>query len=197
MKRCAIYARVSTVGHGQTTDNQTRELHQAAAEKGWKIVSEFVDNGISGAKDRTQRPGFNALWEAVVAHKIDVVAVWSTDRLGRSLSHLVSFMDDLRKAGKVDLYIHTQGFDTTTPAGRAMFQMSGVFAEFEREMICTRVKAGLARAKEDGKTLGAPKTAKEPAIRKLLEAGFGFREIRRETGAGYSSIQRIKREMGI
>ena len=97
MKRVATYVRVSTT-LGQTTDNQTRELRAACVQRGWTITHEFADNGISGAKDRAHRPGFDALWKAVKAREIDVVAVWSVDRLGRSLAQLIAFMDELRAA---------------------------------------------------------------------------------------------------
>ena len=107
----------------------------------------FEDQGISGAKGRDQRPAFDALLKAAVRREIDMIAVWSSDRLGRSLSHLVEVLQTIRDTG-IGLYIHTQAVDTTTPAGRALFGMLGVFAEFEREMIVARVNAGLARTKE-------------------------------------------------
>jgi Resolvase, N terminal domain len=129
-KRAAIYARVST--DGQTTDNQLCELHLVAERNGWPIVQEFVDQGISGAKGRDQRPAFNALWKGAIRREFDVVMVWAVDRLGRSLSHLVNFLSEIH-AKKVDLFIHQQGIDTTTPAGKALFGMMGVYAEFERD----------------------------------------------------------------
>src|SRR5688500_9516542 len=128
-KRAAIYARVST--DGQTTDNQIRELRQVAERNGWQLVQEYVDHGISGAKGREQRPAFDALWKGATRREFDVVMVWAVDRLGRSLSHLVNFLSEIH-AKKVDLFIFQQGIDTTTPAGKALFGMMGVFAEFER-----------------------------------------------------------------
>src|SRR5262249_58608736 len=128
-KRAAIYARVST--DGQTTDNQLRELRQVAERNGWLIVQEFIDQGISGAKGREHRPAFDALWKGAVRREFDVVMVWAVDRLGRSLANLVNFLSEIH-AKKVDLFIHQQGIDTTTPAGKALFGMMGVFAEFER-----------------------------------------------------------------
>ena len=124
IKRAAIYARVST--DGQTTDNQLRELRQVAERNGWQIVQEYIDHGISGAKGREQRPAFDALWKGSTRREFDVVMVWAVDRLGRSLSHLVNFLDEIH-AKKVDLFIHQQGIDTTTPAGHALFSMIGVF----------------------------------------------------------------------
>ena len=191
--RVASYVRVSTT-HGQTTDNQTRELRAACEAKGWTITKEYADNGISGAKGRDQRPGLDALWQAVTNHEIDVVAVWAVDRLGRSLSQLVAFMDDLRKAGNVHLYIHTQGIDTTTPGGMAMFQMVGVFAQFEREMIRSRVRAGLDRARESGTKLGRKFSPREEEIRALVKTGASTRQIRKLTGVGCSLITRLREE---
>ena len=112
--RAAIYGRVST--DGQTVDNQLRELRMVAERNGWQIVQEFVDKGISGAKGREQRPAFDALWKGAIRKEFDVVMVWAVDRLGRSLSHLVNFLSEIH-AKKVDLFIHQQGIDTTTPAG--------------------------------------------------------------------------------
>lgn len=136
IKRAAIYARVST--DGQTTENQLRELRAVAERNGWLIVQEYIDQGISGAKGREQRPAFNALWKGATRREFDVVVVWAVDRLGRSLTHLVNFLSELH-AKKVDLFIYQQGVDTTTPAGKALFGMMGVFAEFERSMIQERV----------------------------------------------------------
>src|SRR5439155_24204914 len=113
---------------------QRRELTEAAERRGWRIVAEFVDEGISGAKGRDQRPAFDRLCKGIVRHEFDIVAAWSVDRLGRSLQDLVGFLGEVHGAG-VDLYLDRQGLDTSTPAGKAMFQMLGVFAEFERSMI--------------------------------------------------------------
>jgi DNA invertase Pin-like site-specific DNA recombinase len=120
---------------------------------------------------------------------------WSVDRLGRSLQDLVGFLSEIH-ALRIDLYLHQQGLDTTTPAGKAMFQMMGVFAEFERAMIQERVRAGLRRAKADGKRLGRPRidSATESAIRKSLAAGMGICRAAREHGVGTAVAQRIKHE---
>ncbi len=158
-KRVAIYARVST--DGQSTDNQLRELATVAGRHGWEVAATFTDQGISGAKGRDGRPGFDALCGAVARREVDLVAAWSVDRLGRSLQDLVAFLEELRAKG-VDLYLHVQGLDTSTPAGRAMFQMLGVFSEFERAMIQERVRAGLARARASGKRLGRPPALTPP-----------------------------------
>src|SRR5262249_15550221 len=132
-KRVAIYVRVST--DQQTTANQERELRQVAERHDWHVVEVFRDNGISGAKDR--RPGLDALLKGVSKRDFNMVAAWSVDRLGRSLQNLISLLGELH-AKRVDLYLHQQGLDTSTPAGRAMFQMMGVFAEFERAILRER-----------------------------------------------------------
>ncbi len=153
-KRVALYCRVST--DGQTVENQISELKVAAKRHGWKSVKIFTDEGISGAKGRDGRPGFDALHKAIARKEVDLVAAWSVDRLGRSLQDLVAFLEELQSKG-VDLYLHQQGIDTTTPAGKMLFQMMGVFAEFERTMIQERIHAGLGRARAKGKALGRPR----------------------------------------
>ncbi len=189
-KNVALYARVST--DGQSTENQLRELRAAIARHGWSIVAEYVDHGISGAKGRKDRPRFDALLHAVARKEFDMVAAWSVDRLGRSLQDLVGFLGDLQSK-RVDLYLHQQALDTSTPSGKAMFGMLGVFAEFERTIIQERVKAGLARARAKGKTLGRPKTGPkvEAKIRELAVQGMGKGKIARTLGIGTSVAQRV------
>ena len=194
VKRVAIYVRVST--DGQSTDNQRQELEQVARRHEWEIAATFVDRGISGAKGREQRPGYSALWSAVSRRDVDLVAAWSVDRLGRSLQDLVAFLGELKAKG-VDLYLHQQGLDTSTPAGKAMFQMMGVFAEFERGMIQERVRAGLARARakgtKSGNAIGRPVVsgAIEDRIRELRANGMGMLRIAREARCGVSVVQRV------
>ena len=132
MKRAALYLRVSTID--QTTANQERELREVASRMGCDFVRVYKDHGISGAKGRDGRPEFDRLLRDAAHRKFDMVMAWSVDRLGRSLQDLVHFLSELH-ALHVDLFLHQQGFDTTTPAGKALFQMMGVFAEFERSMI--------------------------------------------------------------
>jgi DNA invertase Pin-like site-specific DNA recombinase len=153
MKRAVLYLRVSTID--QTTANQERELREIAARMGCEITKVYKDHGISGAKGRDKRPDFDALCRDATKRQFDVIMAWSVDRLGRSLQHLVGFLSELH-ALRIDLFLHQQGLDTTTPAGKAMFQMMGVFAEFERAMIQERVRAGLARARSERKRLGRP-----------------------------------------
>ena len=191
--RVAIYARVST--DGQTTENQLLELRKVVANNDWTIVQEFVDHGISGAKGRDQRPQYDAMLKGVTRRDFDLIAAWSVDRLGRSLQHLVGFLSEIQSKG-VNLFLHQQGLDTTTPSGRAMFGMLSVFSEFERSMIQDRVKAGLMRARERGAIIGRPKTSKntEDAIRSLRTEGKGIRKIAKELGIGVSVVQRVVTE---
>jgi DNA invertase Pin-like site-specific DNA recombinase len=189
--RAALYARVST--SGQATDNQLRDLKEAASRHGWEVTAIFTDEGISGAKGREQRAGLAALMKLVARREVDIVAAWSVDRLGRSLQDLVAVLGDINAKG-VDLYLHQQGLDTTTPSGRAMFQMLGVFSEFERSMIRERVNAGLARARAQGKRLGRPSNDDPKLlseVRRLRAEGVGINRIARQLGVGTSLIQRL------
>ncbi len=192
--RAALYARVST--DRQSTENQLRELRQAAERLGWEVVQEFVDRGISGAKGRKDRPQLDAMLKGVARKDFDIVASWSVDRLGRSLIDLVNMLQELHSTG-IDLYLHQQGINTTTPAGKALFGMMGVFAEFERGMIQERVRAGLARAKakgtKSGNPIGRPVVSEvvEDRIRELRAEGLGILKIAREAGCGVSVVQRV------
>lgn len=192
--RVALYARVST--DKQSTENQLRELRDAAQRLGWNVVGEFVDRGISGAKGPKDRPQLAGLLRGVSRKDFDVVAAWSVDRLGRSLIDLVNLLQELHATG-VDLYLHQQGVNTTTPAGRALFGMMGVFAEFERGMIQERVRAGLARAKAKGTKSGNPigrpaVSAKiEDRIRVLRAEGLGMLKVAKLVGCGVSVVQRV------
>jgi DNA invertase Pin-like site-specific DNA recombinase len=198
MRRAALYLRVSTVD--QTTANQERELREVAARMGVEVVKVYKDHGISGSKGRDKRPAFDALCKAATRREIDLVMAWSVDRLGRSLQGLVEFLSELHASG-VDLFLHQQGLDTTTPAGKAMFGMMGVFAEFERAMIQERVRAGLARAKaqgtRSGKAIGRPTIPEstERAISKALAKGLGIHKVAATVGVGVGTVQRVKAEM--
>jgi DNA invertase Pin-like site-specific DNA recombinase len=190
MKRVAIYLRVST--SKQDTDNQRRELVEVAARSGWNVVKVYEDAGISGVKGRDKRPGLDAMLKGVNAREFDLVAAWSVDRLGRSLTDLLGILQGLHDKG-VDLFLHQQGLDTSTTAGKAMFQMLGVFAEFERGIIRERINAGLARAKEKGTKLGrrTVKPSVEARIRELRAGGVGILKIGRTVGVGTSVVQRV------
>jgi DNA invertase Pin-like site-specific DNA recombinase len=196
MKRAALYLRVSTLD--QTTANQERELREVAGRMGCEITKVYRDHGVSGAKGRDKRPQFDALCKDAARRQFDIIMAWSVDRLGRSLQDLVAFLAEIHTL-KVDLYLHRQGIDTTTAGGKAMFQMMGVFAEFERAMIQERVRAGLARARAEGTQLGRPKIDEEieEAIRHALarKDRVGVRRIAAEVGCGVGTVQRIAREV--
>ena len=194
MRRAVIYLRVSTLD--QTTANQERELRETADRMGCEIVKVYKDHGISGTRGRDKRPAFDKLCRDAARREFDMVMAWSVDRLGRSLQDLVGFLSELH-ALKIDLFLRQQGLDTTTPAGKAMFQMLGVFAEFERAMIAERVRAGLARARSEGKRLGRPPIA--PALEKRIREALaapgrpGVRVIAKRFGVNPGTVQRISR----
>lgn len=194
-QRVALYARVSTA-QGQTVENQLRDLHAVAARLGWVVVAVFTDEGVSGAKGRDKRPGYDALLKGIARREFDLIAAWSVCRLGRSLQDLVAFLSEVQSR-QIGLYLHVQGLDTTTPAGRALFGMLGVFSEFERAMIRDQVRAGLDRTRAKGTRLGRPPMEPERVeeIRAMLMSGRGIRETARETGAGTATVQRIKQAM--
>jgi DNA invertase Pin-like site-specific DNA recombinase len=190
MKTAALYIRVST--DQQTTDNQRLELEKVAEKSGWTIAHVFEDAGVSGSKGRDKRPGLDAMLKAATKRQFDVVMVWSVDRLGRSLQDLIATMNELQAVG-VDLYLHQQAIDTSTPSGKALFQMCGVFAEFERSMIVERVNAGLSRAKAEGRVGGRPKVDQgiEEKIVELRAQGLGILKIAKTLGVGTSVVQRV------
>ena len=159
-------------------------------------MAEYRDAGISGAKGRDMRPGLDQMLKDASKRRFDVVMAWAIDRLGRSLIDLLGTIQTLEACG-VDMYLDQQSIDTTTPAGRLMFQVTGAFAEFERSMIRQRVNAGLKRAVAAGKTLGRPRIGEkvEKRIRDQLKAGNGILKVARELGVGTGTVQRIAKEM--
>ena len=193
-KTAALYLRVST--GEQTVENQRRDLEAAAKRHGWRIAAVFEDRGVSGAKGRDKRPGLDRLLKGVARREFDLVAAWSVDRLGRSLRDLLDTLAELHAKG-VDLYLHRQALDTSTPAGKAMFGMLGVFADFERSLITERTLAGQARARAAGKRFGRPRIpqAKVDAVRASLLTGRGICATARLVGVGVGTVQRIKREL--
>ncbi|WP_245286470.1 recombinase family protein [Bradyrhizobium sp. ARR65] len=162
-----------------------------AARSRWQIVRFYEDAGIIGAKGRGKRHGFDRLLKDATARKVNVIAAWSVDRLGHSLQDLVDFLTELQALG-CDLYFYQQALDTSTPSGQGMFQMCGVFAEFERGMIRERVNAGL-RAKARGSRLGRRpvKLAVEAHIRELHDEGIGILKIGKTLRVGTSVVQRV------
>lgn len=190
-KRVGIYLRVST--GGQTVENQRLDLQRVADQRGWHVVETYSDAGISGAKGRDQRPAFDRMARDAAQGRLEIIAAWSIDRVGRSLAHVAGFMEELA-AQNVALYLHQQGVDGTTPAGQAMLGMAAVFAQFERSMLIERVRSGMARAKAQGKHVGRPTTVTgktEQRIRALRAKGLGILKIAREVGCGTSTVQRV------
>ena len=194
MKRAALYLRVST--DKQTLENQRKRLGEIAEARGWQIVAEYSDAGISGAKGRDQRPGLDAMLKDASKRRFDVCMAFAIDRLGRSLIDLLGTIQHLEACG-CDLFISEQAIDTTTPAGRLMFQVTGAFAEFERALIRQRVHAGLARAKAKGVRIGRP--GKDPErvakARDLLKGGMGIVRAAKQAGLGVSTVAGLKAEL--
>jgi DNA invertase Pin-like site-specific DNA recombinase len=194
--KVAIYARVSTAS--QTVDNQTKELERLAALRGWTIVATYRDEGISGAKGRDGRPALDQMLKAAAKREFDLIAVWSIDRLGRSLQHLVTTVNDLHAQG-VQLYFHQQAIDTTTPSGKLMFGVFSSFAEFERELIRERIKLGVERARKEGKKLGRPSSVTDStraAIVELYKTGMSPKKISQTLRCGVgTALSTLKQRM--
>ena len=193
-EKVVIYGRVST--NDQTTENQLIKLKEIVSLNGWELVGEYVDEGISGSKGRDKRPQFDKLCKDMVRRKFNRVLVWDVSRLGRSLQHLVEFLNDVQSVG-CNLYIHQSGLDTSTPSGRMMFQMVGVFSEFERSMISERVKLGLNRVKVKGKELGRPIKVDESFVEKvkrLWGEGMTLDQIREKVDLSRSTIYRVVKD---
>jgi len=197
-RRVALYLRVSTT-NGQTVENQRRVLQDIAKRAGWDVVEVYADEGYSGAKSRDQRPAFDRMLRDVTARRFDMIATVALDRIGRSMKHLVEFIETI-KALNVGLYIHDQSIDTTTPAGELFFNVASAFAAFERRLIQERVKSGLARRKAEGKPLGRrvgwrkAKRKHADAVLKLRKAGVSVRNIAETVGIAKSTVQVILKE---
>ncbi len=190
-RRVAIYARVST--SQQSTENQRHELERVAALRGWILVETFQDHGISGSKGRADRPALDKLLKSAVRGKFDLIAVWSIDRLGRSLQHLVETVNELHAVG-VDLYVHQQALDTSTPSGKLAFSVFGALAEYERELIRERVRAGIERAKRNGIRLGRPSNVHDAArasVHAMRKNGAPIRTIAAQLRLGTASVYKI------
>ena len=191
MNRAVIYSRVST--NDQTISNQLKVLREVAERKGLEVVREISDEGISGAKGRDERKGFDELIKGAVRKEFDIILVWDVSRLGRSLKHLVSFLDDIQSA-RCDLYIHQSGLDTSTASGKMMFQMIGVFSEFERSMIRERVIAGQQRAKSEGKHIGRPTNVNNgiiAAVYQLRKNNVPITRIAKDLQIGVGTVYKI------
>ena len=188
MKKVCLYCRVSTTH--QTSENQLRELRVVAERMGYEIVSEFIDNGISGAKSRKDRPALDEMMKLATQRNFEMVMCWSIDRLGRSLQHLVEILNELQ-AMKIDLFFMQQGMDTTTPSGRMIFSVFGAIGEFERNLIRERVVAGQQRAKAAGVHIGRPTKMNDgmrSAIKVMHENGMSIRQIAKSCKVGIGTV---------
>jgi DNA invertase Pin-like site-specific DNA recombinase len=191
--RAALYARVSTSGHGQDVGLQLDELRQVAAQRGWTFT-EFVDEGVSGSKDR--RPALDRMMADARAGKLDVVAVWRFDRFARDTRHLLTAMEEFRALGVAFVSLREQ-IDTSTPMGKAMFTIISAIGELERDLIRERVVAGVQRAKANGKHCGRPKVAMDlrPAIA-LLREGRGLKDVAAILKVSRATLRRRLQEEG-
>jgi DNA invertase Pin-like site-specific DNA recombinase len=193
--RAALYARVSTTGHGQDVGLQIDELRQVAAQRGWQVAEEYVDAGVSGAK--TTRPALDRMLVDAREGRIDVVAIWKLDRLARSVSHLLELADSLNAWGVGLVSVRDAHVDTTTPAGRFTLQILGAVAELERSLIRERVVAGVRRAQAAGKHCGRPRVELDlrPAIA-MLDQGHGLKTTAKALGVSRATLRRRLTEAG-
>jgi DNA invertase Pin-like site-specific DNA recombinase len=189
--RIALYARVSTL-NGQNPETQLVELREYAARRGWEIVSEYVDAGVSGSKD--SRPSLNRMMAHAQQRKFDAICVWKLDRFGRSLKHLVTTIAELEALG-VTFVSLKDNWDLSTPSGRLMFQIVGAMAEFERELIRERIRAGMRRRKLEGYALGrAPLSVDHEALVADRLAGMSLTKVAKKYGVSRSSVVRYTKE---
>lgn len=187
--RAALYARVSTTGHGQDVEVQLVELRQVAHQRGWTVAGEYRDEGVSGGRDR--RPALDRMMTDARHGRLDVVVVARLDRLGRSLVHLVRLLDELQALGVAFASVGDAGIDTTTPTGRLLLQITGAFAEYERGIIRERVRAGVAHAKAKGVRLGRPAVdVPVDRARALLASGLPLAEVARKVGVDRRTLRR-------
>jgi DNA invertase Pin-like site-specific DNA recombinase len=184
--RVAIYARVSTNNGQQSPEMQLTELREYCQRRGWDIVSEFVDAGISGAKD--SRPELNRLLTDAHRRHFDAVVVWRFDRFARSVSHLLRALETFNALG-IHFVSLSESMDTSTPAGKMVFTVLGAVAELERSLIVERVRAGLRHARAKGKHLGRPKKYVDPAqVNAMRSAGASWRVIARKLDVSVGTV---------
>lgn len=187
-RKVAIYARVSN--SSQSVDNQFQELREVAQRNGWTIVAELSDSGISGAKGSDQRPAFDSLLKRATRREFDLIMVWAIDRLGRSIQHLVGFMNDIQAMG-VDLYVPQQAIDTTTQSGRMIYSIFFALGEYERELIRKRIMAGQKLARAQGVKIGRPSKLNDSvrtSVKLLRDGGMGIKEISKRLEIGVGSV---------
>ncbi len=189
--RVAIYARVST--SDQSTESQLLDLRRYVRERGWTLFNEYTDHGVSGTKD--SRPALNELMDAAKKRRFDTVLVWRFDRFARSTKHLILALEEFRGLG-IDFVSYQENIDTSSPLGSAIFTIISAVAQLERDIIAERVKAGLRRAKENGKKLGRPvgsvvHSQHTERAKKLRSDGFSLRSIAGQLGISKSTVQRL------
>jgi len=195
MKKVVIYGRTST--DKQQVENQLNQLREVSHRNDWEIVDEYLDQGYSGSLGRDKRREFDRLLKDSVRGKFDVILVWDISRLGRSLQDLISFLNDIQSKN-IDLYIDRQGIDTTTPTGKMMFQMIGVFSEFERNLIRDRVRVGMENAKKNGtksgRSIGRPTNVNDgtkAAVIELRNTGMSMNKICKTLGIGSGTLYKL------
>jgi DNA invertase Pin-like site-specific DNA recombinase len=191
--RVAIYGRISTSNHGQDIGMQTRELREYCDRRGWQIAGEYLDEGISGAKD--SRPSLNRLMADAHKRRFDAVVVWKFDRFARSVSHLLRALETFQSLGVAFVSLSEQ-IDTTTPTGRMIFTVLGAVAELERSLITERVRAGIRNARAKGKRLGRPRVTVDTARIALLRAqGLSWSKIAAEMGLSVGTVYQTARSL--
>lgn len=185
--RAAVYARVSTLNHGQDPELQLRELREYLARRNWQLAGEYVDRGISGAKD--SRPELNRLMADAHKRKWDIVCVWKFDRFARSVSHLLRALETFKALG-IEFCSYSEQLDTSTPAGKMVFTVLGAVAELERSLMVERVRAGLRNARAKGKRLGRPRVALDiERVAALRAQGFSWRAVACELGCAVETAR--------
>jgi len=197
-KNVVIYGRTST--DKQQVENQLSQLREVSNRNDWEVVDEYIDEGYSGSLGRDKRPEFDRLLKDSVRGKFDVILVWDISRLGRSLQDLISFLNDIQSKN-IDLYIDRQGIDTTTPTGKMMFQMIGVFSEFERNLIRDRVRSGMENAKKNGtksgRSIGRPTNVNDSTRSTIIELsgrGMSKSKICRTLGIGVGTLYKLMQQ---
>jgi DNA invertase Pin-like site-specific DNA recombinase len=190
MKRAAIYARVSTVDRGQDPETQLRQLREYAERRGFPVVTEYVDHASGAKNDRLQ---YRAMLEAARRRQFDVLLVWRYDRFARSMRELVNALAEFEGQG-IDFISYSEGADTTTPQGKLLFGIMASLAEFERALIAERVKAGMQRAKAQGKPMGRPRlpeTKRRAILALLAEGELSRRAIGKRLGVSHEIVRLI------
>lgn len=186
--RAALYARVSTANNGQDPSLQTRELREYCERRRWEVAREYVDVGISGAKER--RPELDRLMKDAHQRRFDAVVVWRFDRFARSVSHLLRALETFKALG-IEFVSLGEQVDTSTPTGKMVFTVLGAVAELERSLIAERVRAGLRNAREKGKRLGRPRVDVDAGrIPALRAQGLSWASIGAELGVGEGTVRR-------